>query len=114
MHTAQETFDHIVACLREQGKRSVDWIGGCAYRGNGGLKCAAGWCIDDSEYRDHLENHVASETGVRQAIERSGWDFRVAEDMQGIHDGWLVDSWESGFAEVARRHELTYREPAAT
>lgn len=42
LQTQQDIFNYVVAHLVEQGKPSVS-DNGCAYRGDGGCKCAAGW-----------------------------------------------------------------------
>lgn len=51
--TAQEVFTYVVEKLVEQGKRSFGSIDGrpafCLYRGPLGRRCAAGWCMSDSE-----------------------------------------------------------------
>jgi hypothetical protein len=52
--TAQEVFDQIATHLLTQKARSIEARSNlekdvCAYRGNGGLKCAAGCLISDEE-----------------------------------------------------------------
>lgn len=48
--THQEIYDQVCAHLAKQGRRSMIPINGkaiCAYRGNGGTKCAVGALIPD-------------------------------------------------------------------
>lgn len=113
MHTDQETFDHIVACLRKQGRKSEN-DDGCAYRGHSGLKCASGWCIDDEHYRSYFEGKMASFDVVAEAIEASGWSSDVAWDLQAVHDGADPLDWEKGFRTVAEECGLTYTPPEQT
>lgn len=68
--TLQETFDMAVGSVIRQGGPSVrpsptpQHGFGCAYRGNGGRKCAAGQCIPDDKYDLSMEG--ASINSLRQ------------------------------------------------
>lgn len=61
--TAQEVFDQVARHLRKQGAKSLisrDTPSrlvpdACAYRGKGGMMCAAGCLIADDEYGEWME-----------------------------------------------------------
>ena len=107
--TAQEVFDWVVYNLRKQGKKSrtADGMYPCAYRGDSGLKCAAGWCVGDDEYSN-------------QKFEFSSWDFLVEDgkvppahdrliyDLQQTHDSCPLSKWEKCWAELAKKQLLVY------
>lgn len=80
----------------------------CAYRGNYGRKCAAGWLIPDEKYTPDLEgSSVASsvdETVRLDSIEgracrlakiilEEGHDLSLVRDLQKMHDRTHADLW---------------------
>ena len=101
--SAQEIFDHVVPLLFAQGKRSMYHDGNgeltCAYRGDGGLRCAVGFLIPDELYYEDLEGRdVMSEavTGVlKNVIPEAllGFDGLgiILNDLQDAHDSWTTD-----------------------
>ena len=101
----QQVFDHIAAHLLTQNKRSIDDTDVCAYRGQGGLKCAAGCLIDDPEYDPHFENNIWSE------LIRCGCvpDHHAAliERLQGVHDLHPVEKWKGQLSRVAAEEGLS-------
>lgn len=56
--THEEVFMFVWRKLKGQGQKSlINEIGSkCAYRGNNGTKCAAGWLIPDSVYKKDFES----------------------------------------------------------
>ena len=106
--TAQEVFDQVAAHLLTQGKqsraRNVDKGTYCAYRGDQGLKCAAGCLIGDDEYYVSME-------GV-------GWDIFVKEgrvtkkhydlirSLQLMHDTQPSSIWEDCLKKMAHDYNL--------
>lgn len=113
--TAQEVYDHIVAHLRKQGRRSISLLPrhesfSCAYRGSGGAMCAAGCLIADHEYN-------------KETMERRSWTLLVEEGIvpsahaklirgfQITHDQSTVNLWEEKFRRLATLYSLTYKEP---
>ena len=98
LHTAtpQQVFDQVVLHILRQGKVSLrtysDSFGDkqkvCAYRGDGGTKCAAGCLISDEEYSDEMEYKLWTEVvdtfGTGEAhhvylIERLQWAHDAAD-----------------------------------
>lgn len=51
----QSIFNQVIEGLASQNWRQSK-NSRCAYRGSNGLKCAAGWLIPDSEYRESMED----------------------------------------------------------
>ena len=105
--TEQEVFDQVVQHLREQGVQSKN-ENGCAYRGNGGLMCAAGCLIADDEYTSYMDN--AEDTTWTQLVSDNIVPDKhetLIRRLQEIHDG-NVDKWESGLEKAALSHNLVY------
>lgn len=77
--------------LLKQGAKSVNEHRECAYRGEGGMKCAVGALIKDSEYKPWLEGSVPSSPDVKIALENSGWpvddvSLEIYTIVQRTHD----------------------------
>jgi hypothetical protein len=101
--TAQEVFDQVAEHMLTQNEQSKHGDT-CAYRGDNGLKCAAGCLIGDDEYDEY---NCARMEGLK-------WDqllFRVSEAistkhnklisrLQSIHDGFKCDLWSRELSEV--------------
>lgn len=110
--TAQEVFDWVVSNLLRQGKKSLDDRECCRYRGNDGLKCAAGWCISDDEYAvvgNRFENVVWGAWGretLRLLPHPDLAHNKLIRDMQRAHDDNPVTSWHSIFKQLAEEHGL--------
>lgn len=95
----------IQAHLLEQGCRSQYSTfkgAGCAYRGDGGTKCAVGFIVTDQFYTPDLEgldsrnqevvNAVCSSLEIEHLTDR---DLNFLLEMQGIHDRYEVTLWEA-------------------
>lgn len=105
--TEQEVFDQVAEHLLKQNAQSKHALG-CAYRGDGGLKCAAGCLIADDEYSEEFENKPWSE------LERKIPNFPKKHTglilgLQNIHDVRPPMCWSSYLQELAREYGLTYR-----
>lgn len=88
--TAREVFEQVKEHLLRQGKRSEEEPDKCLYR-FGGLSCAAGCLIGDSEYNEAMEGE-----NWRWLINR-GYvpdvhKYLIAS-LQRIHDKYPVDQW---------------------
>jgi hypothetical protein len=87
--TKQEAFDRMVRGLRDQGWRKSTFPDGrCAYRGEGGLKCAIGHLIPDEKYTSNMDN-AWSPYGVLCEVKISVEDQRpwsFLSDCQNAHD----------------------------
>ena len=112
----QQAFDIAAKHLLAQGKKSyldpVTPFGypPCAYRGEGGLKCAIGALIPDDQYSYKMENMSVSillQQDYYPPILKSGdltKDF--LQGLQGVHD----DAHGDGDVEEFRRNLLSFAE----
>lgn len=106
--TPQQVFDQVAVHLLTQNSRSTkehDAGFGCAYRGDNGLACAAGCLIDDSEYRDLMEDRSWFD------LAREGWVPETHKDLiqalQQIHDDHFTGSWRDALASYAFEYGLS-------
>ena len=104
----QAIFDRVAAALLEQNEKSVSVVGGntyCRYRGDGGLKCAAGHLIPDDLYDAGFEldgfaqlpEFVLEACGV-------GEDEKAVDlvlNLQSVHDSFTPRDWRSRLRQVA-------------
>lgn len=106
----QEVFDAVCNHLLTQRQRSTkpreDSSPYCAYRGEGGLKCAAGIFIPDNLYLPDMEGTVWGS---------SIYHYRISENhkglirkMQYIHDDTPVDDWEVELKAYAEEYGLVF------
>ena len=121
--TAQEVFDHVATHLLTQKKKSLhslellgaDLAGGlggdpgyeaCRYRGDNGLKCAAGCLIGDDEYKQSWEGTLWSDLvlDARNQIPTAHMD--LIHDLQNIHDGYPSRSWYGALVRLAFNERL--------
>ncbi len=87
--TAQEVFDIVYKYLMKQKCRCThdgDIGSGCAYRGLGGTKCAAGVLIPDEKYE--------------RTFEHKRWD-------QLVEKGWVPNSHKHLIMRLQTIHDLT-------
>jgi len=118
---AQEVFNTVVAHLRAQGKQSLSKDGTCAYRGEDGLKCAAGILIEDNEYVPEMEHRT-----FRALLTQAGASYYCASlaqrftdpgikemiyTLQDVHDKADPKDWELNFEKTAYGWELAYMHP---
>lgn len=89
----QAAFDRVVRFIHAQGARSMLRGTTCAYRGDGGRRCAIGCLIPDAAYSERLEGAPAlnalQDAGLvpsRCDPERHGNFALVADALQLAHD----------------------------
>lgn len=120
--TKQDTFDIVVAHLRQQGARSIrrltreEVAGGvdmnCLYRDRKHNRmCAAGVLIPENRYRPTMETTRADMGDVRVVLSNLGHDPGFVRELQLIHDYNKPSRWEPKFRALAKEHGLTYRKP---
>ncbi len=103
--TTQEVFDQVSQHLLTQKQRSVSRSETlCSYRGDDGLKCAAGCLIDDKEYSPSMEG-LPWISLVRYGF-ANGSHLLLIEDLQNIHDGFQPEEWKQKLIDVARKYIL--------
>lgn len=85
---AQEIFNKVATHLFTQGSPSLT-LNGCAYRGDGGNKCAAGPLIPDKIYRSGMEGLNVEDLARDWKPLRELWGNNVdlIQDLQFLHDG---------------------------
>lgn len=105
--TEQEVFDQVAEHLLKQNAQSKHDLG-CAYRGNNGLKCAAGCLIADNEYSEEFENRGWAVL-VRNIPNFPKRHSGLIQGLQAIHDTSPPVCWPYYLQELAREYRLTYR-----
>lgn len=115
MRTAQQLFDQVVSHLRTQGKPCYSSVsGGCAYRGQNGLKCAIGALIPDEAYLPRMEGLDAG--GILQFLPDTLKQEFAAHNtllisLQKVHDEYPPIGWEQQLQRVANVYHLQYTPP---
>lgn len=116
--TKQEIFDIVWNSIISQGGPSVNTFNGCAYRGNNGRKCAAGWLIPDEDYNTNYEGQVVSryiKNSVTDYFKSRDLDICFIIKLQGIHDNtWckndsdeeFIDLWKRQMYDLAQNEKL--------
>lgn len=110
--TAQEVFNQVALHLLTQGERSLsaDRDDMCTYRGTGGLMCAGGCLIADSEYNPRMDT-FGGDTGWESLI-MYGVFPNHHEDLitalQALHDNADPYLWSIRLTELAIRRKLSY------
>lgn len=102
--TAQEVFDKVYNHLMTQMKICTDKFN-CLYRGEDGLKCAAGCLIPDEYYKEEMEEK-AWEQLVTKGMVPSDHE-KLISDLQCVHDYATPDKWKEALAIIAEKHGLT-------
>lgn len=105
--TEQEVFDQVAEHLLKQNAQSKHDLG-CAYRGNNGLKCAAGCLIADNEYSEEFENRGWAVL-VRNIPNFPKRHSGLIQGLQAIHDTRPPVCWPYYLQKLAREYRLTYR-----
>lgn len=105
--TAQQVFDQVAKHLIAQNKRSVLLkLGGCAYRGEGGTKCAAGCLIADDEYASNWEGSSWGDLVKAGCVPRN--HEALIYELQYLHDLTVDDApyWIKRLGKLAEKHKL--------
>lgn len=94
--------------LTQQKAQSLDYRGGCAYRGENGTMCAVGCLITDKAYNKNIENLGVATVTVGDVLRASGIVVGLGakgllRDWQRYHDlmcnlgkGYSYHHWISG------------------
>jgi hypothetical protein len=113
----QETFDTVVAHLRNQNEKAQvtdeDGNDPCKYLTEDGRKCAAGCLIKPEDYNESFEGHAICNyagfpTEVGTLLDSYGHDLKLLRRLQQTHDSYPVEKWESIFEQIASDLNLTY------
>ncbi len=111
--TNQEVFDKVAAHLLTQGARSTSarwpYKGGvCAYRGEGGLKCAIGCLIAEEDYSPTIEGLGVHSRRVFTAAKLHESQISLASTLQTIHDTHSPTEWPRLLENAAATYQLAY------
>jgi hypothetical protein len=119
---AQAIFDRVARHLFAQGDRAIVEGDVCAYRGEGGMRCAVGVLITDDEYHPRMEGHDAysllcEARGDHDEVLPSRWPTLVRldpfasllQDLQEVHDDPLVWLGTVAMRDKLRRVATTHR-----
>lgn len=112
----QRVYDEIITHLRKQGRKSTH-VGMCAYRGDGGAKCAIGIFIPDEKYSPGIEGMSVSDRIVHEIlpgyVRQCGKDFLTG--MQRLHDIMGMEIFSKEFEVqtqyIAEANKLVYTPP---
>lgn len=66
--THQEAFDLALNHLRQQGRRAINDLGLCVYRGPDNTKCAVGALIPDDKYDPEFDEDALAANGASTAL----------------------------------------------
>jgi len=96
-----QIYDHVRNHLLTQGEKSTNGTT-CAYRGQGGLKCAAGCCIADEDYSPEIEGNSVwrTELGFENVLGKHKLDLLTK--LQEIHDYESVSTWGSSLDKLRK------------
>lgn len=116
--TEQEIFNTVAKHLLKQGKAATHEGKpyDCAYRGQGGTKCAVGCLISDDVYDKKMEGlYVTGLIEEFPVLEHLAPHVRLLGKLQHAHDDFLAGSdhlissmtaWRSKMRDIAELFEL--------
>jgi hypothetical protein len=113
--TDQEIFNRVLFEMRGRNyARSVSRYGACVYRGDNGLRCAAGLFLSDENYTELIEGIALFDAS--EILRRCGKKFDVDEAqldllaaLQRVHDLYEGETaFERHMEALAARENLTY------
>lgn len=100
----QDVFNQVATHLLTQNAPSIRGLG-CAYRGEGGMKCAAGCLIADEEYDVGME--MLTWEGLSDQDGFPKGHQRLIQALQNVHDSHRVSEWREQLQKIAGQFELT-------
>ncbi len=113
-YECQAVFDKVVKHLLTQKRQSMS-KDCCAYRGKDGDMCAVGCLISDKAYDPEIEGSSVFHLRVQENLADSGvpiynkMQFLLA-DLQSIHDARPISLWKVYLKELAKKHNLTWKD----
>jgi hypothetical protein len=108
--TDREIFEKVRDHLLQQGRKSVNGGERCRYRGAGGMKCAIGCLIPDTNYDPKMEG--CGVTGLLSrwpnclGFEPNPSQFNLLVELQLTHDHRDVDVWGPRLDKIAHIFNL--------
>lgn len=113
--TPQEMFNAAYIGVMKQGRKSTGNDGGCAYRGDSGCKCAAGFLIPDEHYYPSMEGSTIEYIELPYELSHIRTNMNLVENMQCAHDKArcsdeprvFVDYFKERMTTIAKSNNLT-------
>lgn len=106
--TEQEIFDQVSSHLLTQNRKSkISSNHMCAYRGDEGLKCAAGCLISDEEYTEKMEENSWYNLIKLGLIPEH--HAGLISQLQTIHDNYDPIAWEFYLQDLAKIRNLIFQ-----
>lgn len=110
--TEQGIFDKVAVHLLNQGVKSMggQYLGTCAYRGEGSTMCAAGCLIADEDYNPNMENKgwgIISNCQYEFMGPTLSANGELISALQLIHDNTEPAMWGHGLRALAGEHGLS-------
>ncbi len=96
--SAQQVYDQVKEHLMKQNAKSIRGDT-CAYRGNDGLKCAAGCLISDEEYEGIRECQDWTTQLLYNRVPNA--HRKLISALQRVHDRRPVDEWRAWLDKTA-------------
>lgn len=103
-HSESAVFNFIAKHLLSQKKQSKR-DGMCEYRGEEGMKCAAGCLIPDDEYDRTFENNTWKALVKKGRVSTAHQHLIV--DLQFIHDSFQPVAWRHLLTQYSTYHDLS-------
>lgn len=104
--TEQEVFYQVKDHLLRQKARSLGKDKLCKYRGENGLKCAAGCLIADEEYKPTFERKTWGELSKSRTYKIGNCHAELINRLQHIHDSGFLYDWEEELGQAAKEFGL--------
>lgn len=114
--SAQKVFDYVATHLLTQNERSIalsdsiiyfedkNITVGCMYRGENGLKCAAGCLMSDEEYKPEWEGIIWAELITFKHVPNA--HIFLIRALQEIHDQHQPKEWKEQLKLLAESKQL--------
>jgi lantibiotic modifying enzyme len=106
--TEQQVFDQVKNHMLTQMKKSVLESNGdiCAYRGFGGIQCAAGCLMSDEEASKIPEQKSWYALSIKELVPKN--HFELISELQDIHDVENPHEWAESLEYLASYRGLTF------
>lgn len=104
--TLQEIFDIVSTHLLTQNARSVNDEHTCMYRGENGMKCAAGILIPDDQYAREYEFTSWDKLQAEKLVPSQFCD--EIRELQKIHDNLSPEDWPNRLKRFAIKYNLEF------
>lgn len=105
----QKVFNKVARHLLRQGKKSLTkGTPLCAYRGEGGTRCAVGCLVPNHVYIQRIErlNVYALDGDVGQHLDKLVVTRGFLSQLQKIHDSYMTTEWSKKLREFASANGL--------